>query len=126
MKIQFVIKGNQENREGNPIPYYRSTKGSFWNKGTQRYNAWKEFVKYEFLKSCGNNQLCTGKPIVLGTQKARMDLMIHFKDHTHADCDNIFKGIADALFKNDKRLIGSFDYVIDPNKKGFVEVNIEY
>ncbi len=39
-----------------------------------------------------------------------MILAIKFCDKAHGDSDNIFKGIADALFDNDKYVIGGFDY----------------
>jgi Holliday junction resolvase RusA-like endonuclease len=42
----------------------------------------------------------------------------------HADPDNVFKGIADALFKNDKFLDGSFVSDYAPDSKGRVEISI--
>lgn len=49
------------------------------------------------------------KPITY-TGKVYMQLQITWANETHSDCDNVFKGIADALFMNDKHLVGCFDY----------------
>ena len=63
------------------------------------------------------------KPIDLSkAYKVRMDILIYFKDDVRADADNVFKGIADALFDNDKYVVGSFDYKTPEDGKGRVEV----
>lgn len=117
MTIRFSIKGNQEDKLGNPIPYHRTTQGSYWNDASRRYKAWKDYV----VKASGIKSL--GKPIEIpkGT-KAYMHLKIYFANNKHSDSDNIFKGIADALFVNDKKLAGSFDF--DTAKEGRVDVEI--
>ena len=57
-------------------------------------------------------------------ERARMDIRIYHRNGIHGDADNIFKGIADALFKNDKYLDGSFETHYSPDGKGRVEVDI--
>ena len=67
------------------------------------------------------------KPIKNTGKKVYMSLKITWADKTHADCDNIFKGIADALFQNDKYLASKgFDYKYAKDKCGKVEVEIEF
>ena len=41
-----------------------------------------------------------------------MHLKIFWADETHGDADNVFKGVADSLFENDKELDGSFESFI--------------
>lgn len=68
--------------------------------------------------------LAEEKPIILPKgQKAYMDLLIEWKDNTHADPENVFGSIADALFLTDKDLCGSFD-VTDKRGEGLVHVRI--
>lgn len=55
---------------------------------------------------------------------ARMDIQIEFASDVRPDPDNVFKGIADALFENDKYLSGSFDYSYA--KEGRVLVKITF
>lgn len=134
-KFTFTIEGNQESKTGNPIPYFRTTQGSKFSKGAMRYADWKEHVKGSFLAHCIdmgylNHQdfkaliyvLPDMKPIVKSKNKIRMDIHSTFIDDSHADSDNIFKGIADALFQNDKYLEGSFTF--ERGDKGKVEVKI--
>ena len=102
----FEIIGNQENPIGNPLGYHRTTQGGLWNKGSKRYAAWKQYVMAAFLKT---NRLDT-LLIELGDVSVRVDIFILWANEKHADCDNVFKGILDALFKNDKGVAaGSFE-----------------
>ena len=110
--MKITIYGNQEDIKGNPIPYHRTTQGSFWNKGSKRYSAWKNYVVKAYREQTGTRD--NGKkPIEKSDDKVRMDATIYFKNRTHADSDNIFKGVADALFQNDKYVAGSFDFFYD-------------
>jgi Holliday junction resolvase RusA-like endonuclease len=124
--IKFTIKGNQENPQGNPVPYVRATKGALWRKDTMRYARWKEFVQASFLKCPAAKKvasLSSKKPIV-SMDKARMDIRIEWANGSHGDPDNIWKGIADALFMNDKNVDGSFVSQISGKKCGQVEIEI--
>jgi len=121
-EIKLTITGNQENKKGNPIPYLRTTQGSQWTDKAVRYQEWKRYVvaqlidwldsipKAERMEYSDVIYLLGKKPIKATTQKIHMRLCITWADKKHADCDNVFKGIADALFMNDKYLSGEFDY----------------
>ena len=57
--------------------------------------------------------------------KARMDLKIWWRNDAHGDPENVFGSIADALFKNDKNLAGSFDFE-EKKGRGVVYVTIKF
>lgn len=130
--INFTIKGNHENQKGNPVPYVRYTQGGHWKPQAKRYNEWKDYVRTAFLDALEgkNKSIATvaiwhhQKPVILlNNQKAEMDIKTFWKNHAHGDPDNIWKGIADALFQNDKNLDGSFESEVDPENPR-VEVKI--
>lgn len=124
--LTFTILGNQLGPKKNPVPYTRVVGTALWTKPARKYNAWKEFVVGKFLVAYPNyarTLLQHGKPIPPAHAK-RMDLKIYYGSKTHADNDNIFKGIADALFANDKDLDGSFVGSYDTGQPR-VEVSIE-
>jgi hypothetical protein len=133
--IRFTIYGNQEDPNGNPMAYFRTTQGSQWTPKARRYQEWKSYVVANYLDALGAikkidradfgdaHDLIQRKPIKATKEKIRMKLKIYFKDKTHADSDNIFKGIADALFMNDKYLAGEFDFDYTPTR-GRVEIEI--
>lgn len=123
------IRGNQESAAGNPVPYMRMTQRSMWNPGAKRYMNWQHFVRLKYVEQCDpsiiGSVLQSHKPINLATgEKAYMHIMIHWANHHHGDPDNVWKGIADSLFANDKHVSGSFDYVMADDGKGLVEVQI--
>lgn len=131
-EIKFTIFGNQQNTIGNPIPYERSTQNGQWKPRVKRYNAWKQFVQMIYLESdppfkgeSKRRVMQGGKPINLGTGSANMKIKIFWGKRIHGDCDNIWKGIADALFQNDKYVSGSFDYEYSTDKKAKVDVEIK-
>lgn len=127
--IYFVVTGNQEDPEGNPIPYFRTTQGSSWNKPSQRYNAWKDYVASHLVHAKSlldeyRSHPLDKKPIRKGIH-AKVTALIHFKGENHADPDNIVKGINDALFMDDKHVDVTTWHtcgVLDPR----VEVKIEF
>jgi len=126
MDIKFTI-------EGNPVPYLRMTQGQIkllripYAKLTpagrkkrdviERYMKWKEHV---FLSLCFQ-QFPDGDARVFlrdrvpqePKEKLYMDVMIYFSNGKHGDPDNVWKGIADSLFKNDNKVAGSFDFGYD-------------
>lgn len=127
-KFTFSIHGNHEKADGNACPYFRVTGKALWLPGAKRYNAWKQYVRSIFYGSYP--KLLLGRKLnerPLGTSdetRTRMDIKIFWANKAHADEDNIFKGIADALFESDKNLDGSFEADYSPDKKGRVEVQI--
>lgn len=135
--ISFTIKGNQENPQGNPIPYFRTTQGGQFNKGAKRYHAWKDYVRAAFIDALEAIKredridyakfvdFSQKKPIKKAGYKQKVSIMIGFRDKSHADSDNIFKGIADALFMDDKYVAGDFDYFYPEERAGFVRVKIQ-
>ena len=135
-KINFIVNGNQIDKTGNPIPYLRTTQASQWTDKTKRYQEWKGYVvsqfidliqampKEERMRFADIVNLVDRKPIKAMKNKIVMDMMIYFKDDTHADCDNIFKGVSDSLFMNDKYVAGSFDY--KKAESGKVEITITF
>lgn len=122
--MKFIIYGNQESKKGNPIGYHRTTQGSYWNAGSKRYNAWKAHVVASFIDGTKEASFGTGKPINLGKSKAYLHTMIYYANQARPDPDNVQKGIADALFVNDKNVAGSYDFTED-KKNPRVEVTIE-
>jgi hypothetical protein len=131
-KITFTIKGNQEDPEGNPIPYTRVVHNALWLPGAKRYKAWKDHVRKEFFKNNADfvryderDRLVCDEPLTTKpSERARMEVRIFWMNGVHGDPDNIFKGIADALFKSDKFLDGSFESCHARDGKGKVDVRI--
>lgn len=135
-QITFTIYGNQENGKGNPIPYLRSTQASQFSPQAKRYNAWKDFVRASYFDAVNPktvikredfgrmHDMLQKKPIT-ETVKARVSTFIHFGNETHADPDNVAKGILDALFKNDKHVDVHTDHVCGASQPG-VKVTIDF
>lgn len=127
--IEFIIEGNQEDPQGNPIGYHRTTQGSYWNEASKRYNAWKNYVvkiySMNFPSSMSLKAQLAGKPIELEKyQKAYLHTLIYYANDARPDPDNVQKGIADALFLNDKNVAGSYDFTHAEDGKGKVLVKI--
>lgn len=126
--FKFTINGNQEKPHGNPCPYIRVVGKALWLPAAKRYNAWKKFVRGVFYKEYPKmlfGRIADERP--LGTTeetRTRMDIKIYWSSKVHADSDNVFKGIADSLFEDDKNLDGSFEAHYCPEKRGRVEVEI--
>jgi len=130
--ITFTIKGNPEDLYGNPVPYIRVVGRALWLPNARKYHAWKCYVRKSFFSGYPEYVMSDGKKLLLDDQpfttkasaRSRMDIKIFWMNGIHGDPDNIFKGIADALFKNDKYLDGSFESSYTPESKGRVEVSI--
>lgn len=135
----FTIHGNQEKKEGNPIPCIRTNKKSQWTEKAQRYNAWKDYVRKAFFEMAKNVKPSReynllemrayknkGRPLIIEKgENCEVVTMIYFANDRGGDGDNIFKGIADALFVNDKRVNdGHFKWKLSGDKKGRVDVTI--
>lgn len=130
--LQFVIRGNPTSDGGNPIPYTRSTQRGQFKPNVVKYNAWKHQVSGAFYrefglipKDQGGADPYSGKCLESSKKlRCRMDIVIHWNSDHHGDPDNVWKGIADALFANDKYVAGSFDFQDSKTGKAYVEVSI--
>lgn len=125
--FSFTIRGNQKDDTGNPIPYKR-TLGGVYSKTSKDYFEWKDYVRSEFDRDCKSQYTVESMPypvLAFPGESVSMIIHIHWKNNKNADGDNIFKGIADALFQNDKCIFaGSFFSALSPEKKGRVDVKI--
>jgi len=134
MRFKFTIPGILFGKKVNPVPYTRTTQRQMWvDKNYKRYQCWKGVVSGAFLAFLKENNI-DNKPYLKNwlqfkkpinpIKKFRMDIMIYFKDKKHADSDNVYKGISDSLFINDKYISGSMDFDYDKENPR-VEVEIE-
>ena len=121
--MKFTIYGNHENRKGNPLGYHRTTQGSYWNKSSRRYYAWKQHVIDAYCEAGGLSDFSTAKPIPKSKKKIYLHTMTYFANDSRSDPDNVQKGIADALFQDDKYVAGSYDFDFDKENPR-VEVEI--
>lgn len=121
IEIKFKIKGTHEDPRGNAIPKLKKTGKQFWTPAARRYVKWKEHCVKALIgeiekrspaaaREAARNYAALGKPLVLATRRARMDIVVTWSDGKHGDPENVFGSIADALFHNDKYLAGSFDF----------------
>lgn len=127
--LTFIIRGNQNDSTGNPIPYKRTLRGVY-SKVSKDYHEWQEYVRSEFdicatpwttVESFPFPDFSSLPPDV------SISCRIWWKDKKHGDVDNVLKGILDALFKNDKCVFGiSAIATVSPEKIGKVEVRLEF
>lgn len=123
--ITFTIKGNQEDIVGNPLPYIRVVGRALWLPSAKKYHAWKEYIRSVFFRNYPEYSSVDSHPLTTKiSEKARMSIKIYWAHGVHADPDNVFKGLADALFKNDKFLDGAFESHYAPDGRGKIEVEI--
>ena len=130
--FKFTIWGNPENSDGNPCGYTRTTQAGTWVPKYQRYVRWKAHVANAFVNSNPEGRsgflrtwALSGKPINLKGEKAYLRTMIYYSSGTRSDPDNVQKGIADALFVDDKNVAGSYDFAWAPDGKGRVDVEVD-
>lgn len=134
IEYTFTIEGNHTGNRGNPIGYTRVLSNG-WRADATRYMNWCKYVrtafylakdpKYGLMKWSELGKM----PKPLTTTKdhpARMDIEIEYANNQRPDGDNVFKGIADALFDDDKYLMaGSYVGSMSAEKKGRVLVKIK-
>lgn len=136
--IKFSVYGTHEGLDQNPMPKLKMTGKQHWMPKAQKYVKWKSFLVARYLDTKYPNKkipradfgdahdLISGKPIVMDkSQRAHMHLHIVWADETHGDPENIFGSVADALFKNDKHLAGSFDFEHSKNKRSRIDITIQ-
>ena len=132
MTLSFVINGNHENINGNPLPYFRTTQQSAFSNGNLRYASWLEYVRRSFERTAGPGYLKilreAGKldrhPITDKKIKGNVAATIYFAGENHGDPDNVVKGILDALFTNDKHIDVQTFHTCG-NESGRVEVTVD-
>jgi hypothetical protein len=136
--IEFSIHGNHESKHGNPLAKARFTRRQIFAGYADRYQEWLEYVRGVFFdalhkggrisakqKFDGEHLTFTGKkPIPNLGRKTRMEIFITWGPGQHADPENVFGSIADALFTQDKLLAGSFDFDEQIGTGGRVDVRI--
>lgn len=136
--IEFTIYGNHEDKNGNPLAKARFTRRQIFAGYADRYQEWLEYVRGVFFdaihkggrisarqKFDGQHLTFVGKkPIPDIGKKSRMEIFITWSAKTHADPENVFGSIADALFTQDKNLAGSFDFDERIGKSASVRVRI--
>lgn len=138
MEISFSVFGNHEDVKGNAVPYTRMTQRGKFKPNARKYTKWKQYVVGQFIDHLGQCDcfdsheqraimltVAQGKaplPYVPGI-KIELNCMIYFATKNHGDPENIRKGIMDALFSNDKNVIGYYDYDYDPDRPR-VEIEI--
>ena len=108
----LVISGNQEDPYGNPIPYERMTQRSKWKPRNKRYFRWKLYITQCWLAKYGR------PPKFNPGETYRLDVVCFFKGEVHADCENIRKGVQDALFSNDKHIWGFVSFAHTEKRPG--------
>jgi hypothetical protein len=120
--VEFTIWGNHLDRQGNAVPYTRTTQRGKWVKpAAKRYFAWQDYVRRAFQNAVVKAGLWTQDMARLMISKNRyltstkfdrwfLNVKSCFTDFTHGDPINITKGIEDALFLND-RYVGSFSHL---------------
>ena len=124
-EIRFTVPGD-------PVGYLRMTQGQVRLLRIPRARIYASAVpivdrirKYESYKSLIGLSCPPFPPRLIDSEKIYMALDIFFRNKKHPDPDNIFKAFADALFKNDNRVAGSFDFFFDPeNSRVEVKINV--
>lgn len=134
MNVAFTVFGNPDDRNGNPLPKLKMTGKQHWTPRAKRYVAYKAQVERAFLGALSKEELEEAnrnivkydRAIVIPKGvKAYMSIMCTWKNEAHPDAENVFGAIADALFFNDKKLTGAFDFMEKPGAYGSVEVIIK-
>lgn len=128
-KFKFIILGNQDELNGNPIGYTRVIKQQ-WRADASRYMRWQEYVRFSFYSAGFNSSIVphgkNSKPFGRDDKnKYAVSMKVLWKNNQHADLDNVLKGVIDSLFENDSRVvdIAAISEVSD-KKAGRVDVEI--
>jgi Holliday junction resolvase RusA-like endonuclease len=138
----FSIRGNHRDPEANPVPCPRTTHQGRFTKKAKEYMLWRDYVQSLFAGSLDHlhAKISTSKAVkdiflrikaeqkpIAEYSKAHVKLTIHFVNkkgkYPHPDCDNVLKGILDALFEDDNRVAFSVDFT-ENNKRGSIDVEV--
>ena len=110
MSEQFKTISFTVSTGSNPVPYVRTTqKQKFVDKSYKRYQAYKSLVVKAFIEETGKMP----QKALVKDKKYYVDVVAYYKDRTHADTDNVAKGVNDAIFQkplNDKYVAGTYDF----------------
>ena len=129
-EIKLIIQGNQENPKGNPLGYKRTLNHS-WRADSTKYVEWCRYVRQNYYQQIVGKvtwkEVKDQKPLSTSKdQSVEVDMFIEYANDVRPDGDNVFKGICDALFKNDKYIMaGSFKSKYSADKTGRVEIIIK-
>jgi len=104
--ISFEVVGNGRERDGNPVPYTRTTQRGKWKQDRRgrltpygRYCAYAKHVLAALDRDAARMLRDEVYPMLAGKDSQYLcDIRIQFKGRSHGDCDNVVKGIVDALF----------------------------
>ena len=133
--FEINITGNPTDISGSALPKVKLTRNQQWTPRAQKYAEWKSFLlkhfldqtkKHEARSMIERNTILYGKPLVTSRDvRGVMDIDILWKDERHGDAENVFGSIADAFFKQDKYLDGSFKSNLSKDKTGSVKIRIK-
>jgi hypothetical protein len=97
LPLTFTIPGNHSDPKGNPVPYTRTTRrAKRVERSAIRYYQWKQYVQ----KCAMAGGFPFGRLEHDGTY--RLDVHCRFLPGNHGDCENVRKGIQDALFFDER------------------------
>jgi Holliday junction resolvase RusA-like endonuclease len=106
--MNFTVKSSS-----NPVPYKRTTQKAKWTDTEyKKYQEWKSKIMRDFITAFKKFPHQIFKP----KTKYYVEIIVYYKDKTHGDTDNVYKGVLDAIFVkplNDKYIAGSMDYFYD-------------
>lgn len=129
-EIKLIIQGNQENPKGNPLGYKRTLNHS-WRADSTKYVEWCRYVRQNYYQQIIGKvtwkEVKDQKPLSTSKdQPVEVNMFIEYANDVRPDGDNVFKGICDALFENDKYIMaGSFKSKYSTDKIGRVEIIIK-
>lgn len=105
---------------GHPVPYLRMTvgqtrlmKAKYHRLSPKLQKVYDQVKRYLDYKDAVAMIASVHKFDRSPKAKVHMTVKAYFKNNIRGDMDNIFKAIADAVYQNDKNLVGSFDYEFD-------------
>lgn len=115
----------------NPVPYLRMTQREVHLLRIPRHKVnCRNIKKYDaIIRYLGyKKDVWTFLPLTFmdldQSKKIYMRCYFYFSSGKHGDPDNCWKAVADAIFKNDNKVVGEFDFGICPDRPR-TEVEIE-
>jgi len=128
LTVSFEVIGGGYDPMANPMPKLKLTGRQAWLQRVQNYVEWKEHVQLAFVDALKAQDAALGKiaeqrvangekPLDTGKHPMFMAIHIYWRGDAHADPENVFGSIADALFANDKYLAVKVDYTHQGKEK---------